>query len=119
MDVIQLKIKEDDQMVKYIKLLRKFDQTLSVGAIKQRIKDDDFVVEFDLEYYDLLDDLNGIDKKESFRSLIAELCNLGAQVMIYQDEEPITLEILDNWLDALKRIDFETERDTQRELGKE
>lgn len=119
MDLIQLKIRKDSNMIKYIKPIRKFDNSLSVTTIKKRIEHDDFVVEFDLEHYDVLEDINDMDKKETFRSLIAELYNLEAKVRIYQNGELISLELLDNWLETLNGIDIETERDIERELGEE
>lgn len=75
------------------------------------------MVGLDLEYYDVSEDVQGIDKKEIFRSLISELCDLDAKVTIYQNGELISLEVLDNWLLTLKQIDLETEIDTEREIG--
>lgn len=117
MDFIQLKIEKDNSIAKYIRIIRKFDSSLSVGAIKQRIDKNDFVIGFDLEYYDVLEDINEIDRKKLFRGMIKELCQAGAQVSIYQDEEMISLENLDNWLETLDEISQQTERDIYRELG--
>lgn len=66
MDIIQLKIEKDSSVASYIKIIRKFDDSLSIGTIKQRIDQGDFVVEFDLEYYDALEDINEIDRKSFF-----------------------------------------------------
>ena len=55
MDLIQIKIKKDSCLTKYIKIIRKFDCSLSIGTIKQRIDENDFVMGFDLEYYDVLE----------------------------------------------------------------
>lgn len=38
MDLIQLKIEKDNSSTKYIKIIRKFYSTLSVGAIKEKIE---------------------------------------------------------------------------------
>lgn len=35
MDLIQLKIKKDNSLIKYIKIIRKFDNSLSVNVIKE------------------------------------------------------------------------------------
>ena len=67
MDIIQLKIEKDSSVASYIKIIRKFDDSLSVGTIKQRIDQGDFVIGFDLEYYDALEDINEIDRKKLFR----------------------------------------------------
>lgn len=117
MDLIQLKIEQDNSVAKYIKIVRKFDSSLSVGAIKQRIDKNDFVMGFDLEYYDVLEDINEIDRKKLFRDMIQELCQAGAKISIYQDEERISIEDLDNWLESLDEISQQIEDDIDREVG--
>ena len=102
MDLIQIKIKKDSCLTKYIKIIRKFDCSLSIGTIKRRIDENDFVMGFDLEYYDVLEDTNEIDRKKIFRNMLAELCQAGARVSIYQEGEMISMEILDNWLGTLE-----------------
>lgn len=59
---------------------------------------------FDLEYYDVLEDINGIDIKKIFQDMLGELCQAGARISIYQDGEMISMEILDNWLGFLEEI---------------
>ena len=119
MDFIQLKIEKDSSITKYIKIIRKFDNSLSIGTIKQRIDENDFVTGFDLECYDVSEDINGneIDRKKIFRDMLEELCRAGARISIYQDGEMISMEILDNWLKTLDEISQEVERDIYRELG--
>lgn len=117
MDLIQLKIKKDNSLAKYIKIIRGFDSSLSVGAIKQKIEADDFVTGFDLEYYDVLEDINGIDRKQGFRDMTEELCKAGAQISIYQNGDLITLEALDNWLETINEVSEQTQYDIDREAG--
>lgn len=88
---------------------------MPIGTIKQRIDENDFVMGFDLEYYDVLEDINGIDRKKIFRDMLVELCQAGARVSIYQEGEMISMEILDNWLGTLEEISKQVER----ELGYE
>ena len=114
MDIIQLKIEKDSSVASYIKIIRKFDDSLSVGTIKQRI---DFVIGFDLEYYDALEDINEIDRKKLFRQMIADLCQAGAKISIYQDDEEIPANILDNWLESLDIISRQVENDIARETN--
>lgn len=38
MGLIQLKIEKDNSIIKYIRIIRKFDSTISMGAIKQKIE---------------------------------------------------------------------------------
>ena len=119
MGFIQLKIGKDSSITKYIKIIRKFDNSLSIGTIKQRIDENDFVMGFDLECYNVSEDINGneIDRKKIFRDMLEELCQAGARISIYQDGEMISMEILDNWLKTLDEISQEVERDIYRELG--
>ena len=53
MNFIQLKIEKDRSITKYIKIIRKFDYSLSVGTIQQRINENDFVMGYDLERNDV------------------------------------------------------------------
>lgn len=105
MDVIKLKIAKDSSVVKYVKILRGFDSSLSMSDIKSRIESEDYIMEFDLEDFDVLEDLNDVDRKRLFREMIDSLCKAGAQVSLYQNDEPITLEFLNNWLDSYDEID--------------
>ena len=117
MDIIQLKIEKDSSVASYIKIIRKFDDSLSVGTIKQRIDQGDFVIGFDLEYYDALEDINEIDRQKLFRQMIADLCQAGAKISIYQDDEEIPANILDNWLESLDIISRQVENDIARETN--
>ena len=119
MDFIQLKIEKDSSVTKYIKIIRKFDNSLSIGTIKQRIDENDFVMGYDLECYDISEDIDGneIDGKKIFRDMLEELRRAGARISLYQDGEMISMEILDNRLKTLDEISQEVERDIYRELG--
>ena len=121
MDLIQIKIEKDCSITKYIRIIRKFDHSLPIGTIKQRIDENDFVMEFDLECYDVSEDINGneIDRKKIFRDMLVELCQAGARVFIYQEGEMISMEILDKWLGTLEEISKQVEQDIERELGYE
>ncbi len=119
MSLVQLKIKKDNNTVKYIPLIRKFDSTIPMGQIKSNIENSSYVVSFDLEYYDVLEDLQGIDRKSVFRNLISELIATGAQLGIYVNDELWTLEHLDNWLNTLEEIRKQTERDMDLEAGED
>ena len=118
MDLIQLKIKKDASVIKYIKLIREFDSSLSMGDLKRRIESDDFVIGFDTEEYDVLDELNDIDRKESFRNMIGALVEAGAEVSAYQNGELLSLEQLDNWFGTLDETDRQTGLDMERESNR-
>lgn len=111
MDNIQLKIEKDSSTLKYIKIIREFDSSLSMAAIKQKIEENDYVVDLDLEYFDVLEDIQGLDRKKIFREMIEELYESGAKVSIFENEELISIEILDNWLVTLDEIKMSVESD--------
>ena len=115
MDLVQLKIQKDSSMNKYIKIIRKFDSSLSVSAIKQRIEKNDYVIGFDLDYYDVLEDIQEIDKKRLFRDMIKTLFEAGAQISIYRNGELSSIELLDNWLETINEIKQQTEEFIDRE----
>lgn len=119
MDLVQLKIQKDKNTVKYISLIRKFDKSLSMVEIKKNIENGDFAVEFDLEYYDVVEDLEGIDRKILFRRLISDLITLGANIDIYHNSSSVSLTFLDNWLSTLQQISDEVESDIDNETGEE
>jgi len=115
MDLIQIKISPDNAVIKYVKIIRKFDPSLSINTIKQCIEKNDFVVEFDLEYYDMIEEIQGIDRKEVFRNMIDELLKAGADIAIYQDGKLSSLELLDNWLNTIEQIRIDVDEDIDRE----
>ena len=119
MNLIQLKIGKDSSITKYIKIIRKFDNSLSIGTIKQRIDENDFVTGYDLERYDVSEDSDGnkIDGKKIFRDMLEELRRAGARISIYQDGEMISMKKLDNRLKMSDEIRRQVERDIERELG--
>lgn len=117
MKLIQLKIEKDSSIVKYIKIIRKFDSSLSVGVIKKQIEEGAFVVGVDLEYYDVVEDINGIDRKIIFRDMMEELRQAGARISIYQEGELITIEAFENKLESLVITRQQVECDIDRELG--
>lgn len=121
MDLIQIKIKKDRSITKYIRIIRKFDYSLPIGTIKQRIDENDFVMGFDLECYDVSEDMDGneIDRKKIFRDMLGELCQAGARISVYEDGKKISMKILDNRLAFLEEIRIQVERDIERELGYE
>ncbi len=115
MSIVKLKIEKDDNLVKYISLIRKFDKSLSIGEIKKRIENHDYVIKHNLFGYDICDDMNGIDKNKLFRNLIDELIKKGADIEIYNNDRAITIDIFDNILISVEEIGKQTEIDMYNE----
>lgn len=116
MDLMQIKIAKDEQIVSYIKFIREYDKSMSMSHIKQKIESNDFVVTYDTNDYDVVEEINGIDKNRAFRELIRKLQRTGAETTIYYNGWIISLEFLDNWLNSMDEIKKEVENDIDREV---
>ena len=115
MNLVQLKIQKDGSLASYIKILRKFDSSLTIGGIRQNIANHDFVIAFDLDHYDVVEELQGIDRKALFMDMIKNLCAAGARVSVYQNGALSSMERLDHRLRTMKEIAQEVEKDIDRE----
>ncbi len=115
MDIVQLKIQNNGHTAKYIKIIRKFDDLLSVSEIKQRIENNEFVITFYPYHYDVSDELQGVDRKIIFRDMINDLSAVGANVSIYIDGELSSAEILDKQMKIMSEIMKDVETDIDRE----
>lgn len=116
--MIQLKIKKDDHLTKYISLIRKYDPSLSIADIKTRIERSEYVIEHDfVPKYDFCDEISGVDRNVLFRELISKLLSYGAQIEILKNGSVISVEYLDNRIATAKEIEKEILLDIDRELG--
>ena len=114
--MLQLKIKSDNNIAKYITTLRKYDNSLSIGEIKKRIENNAYVIEHDLYSWDICDDMNNVDRNQLFRKLISDLTNIGATLLIYDEDEEITVQQLDNRLETFYQIEQEVQADIDNEV---
>ncbi|WP_341300571.1 hypothetical protein MHB44_20020 [Lysinibacillus sp. FSL H8-0500] len=119
MSIVQIKIDGDTNIVKYITLIRKFNNALPITIIKSNIENKNYVIHHNLYAYDLVDDLLNIDHTARFRQLLADLITAGARLQIYCDEEQCTLEYLDNKIIAMQEIEKELQLEMDRALREE
>lgn len=115
MSVYALKIRTEGNGSKVISILRRFDQSLSIGEIKKRMQANDFMVKYDLLHWDITEEMAGIDRISKFESLIQSLEECGAQVEIYSGDELISREFFENRMQMLREIADEVEEDMDRE----
>lgn len=116
--MIQLKIKKDNNITKYIALIRKYNRNLSIAEIKKRIENQEYVIDHDcIPPWDICDDINNIDRNKLFREFIANLLSQGAEIELFENDCLISIECLDNRLATVKEIETETLSDIERELG--
>lgn len=116
MHLFQLKLNPKDSLAQCVKLLRRFEPSLSIQEIRHRIEADDFVIQADLTAYDPEDPSEGPDRKQVFRSMIKALCQAGAEVRIYDNGTSCTLDFLDQWMDTLDQIEEAVTIEIEREL---
>lgn len=117
MNTVQLKIQQDAPLASAVKILRAFDSSLTIGEIKSKIENHDFVITFDLNHYDVVEELQGVDRKALFRDMIRKLGEAGAQVSVYLNGETASIAQLDNWLGTMREIAQEAEESIDREAG--
>ena len=123
-----LKIKTEETGTKVISILRKFDPSLSIGEIRKRMQEDDFVVKYDLLHWDVTEEMAddllhwdvteemaGIDRITKFEGLIQSLEDCGAKIQIYSGEEPVSKAFFENSMQMLREIADEVDEDMDRE----
>ena len=113
--VYKLKIDDQGNMAKVISIIRKFDSSLSMGEIKKRITENDYVVQYDLTHWDITEDMEGIDRIASFENLVSMLQNVGVAVSVYNEDELLMPEFFRNKMVTLREIRDEVEKDMDRE----
>lgn len=115
MSVYKLKIKTVDKIIKVIPILRRFDNSLSIADIRKRITENEYIVEYDLLHYEVTEDMAGIDRISTFKTLIQALEDAGASVSIYDEDELIDRTFFENSMRRLEEIIQEVEEDLERE----
>ena len=115
MSKYELKIKTEGTGTKVISILQKFDPSLSIGEIRKRMQEDDFVVKYDLLHWDVTEEMAGIDRITKFEGLIQSLEDCGAKIEIYSNEEPVSKDFFENSMQMLREIADEVDEDMDRE----
>lgn len=112
----QLKVSKDQNIARYIPLIRKCFPSLSIGEIRRRIEAGGIVAEQEpVPRWDPLDEERGIDRVQMFRDLVRALAAQGAQVAVLEDGSPLTEELFENSLELLEEIRRQVEADIERE----
>jgi len=98
MEILKVMIENDNNIIKYVEMIRKFDQSISISEIKRRIMDGDFVLIYDLDYYELIEDISQIEKELEIWNFLKQLEIEGAKISIYLNDRYQSLEFLKNWI---------------------
>lgn len=122
MEIVGIKIIKDDNFVKYIKPIKDINVMLSIGEIKNRILNNEYVIEFDL-MGDVHEQIRlGTDQYTinlNFVNNLKDLELLGAKIEVFLNDELITMEKLVDKIKFLKEIEQEVEEDIDREAQAE
>ena len=89
MHLIKVKIEKDDNTIKYIKIIREYDSSVSIGDLKKRIDTNDTVITFDLHNRDWIhmENMTEYKMQQAFYNFIQNLIKNGAKVeMTYEYE---------------------------------
>ena len=87
--LVKVKIEKDDNTIKYIKMIREYDSSVSIGELKKRIDANDTMIVFDLHNRDWIDmeDMTEYKMQRAFYDFIQKLIQNGAKVeMTYEYE---------------------------------
>ena len=122
MEIVGIKLIKDDNFVKYIKPIKDINAMLSIGEIKNRIINNEYVIEFDL-MGDVHEQIRlGTDQYTINLNFVNNLKNLellGAKIEVFLNDELITMEKLVDKIEFLKEIEQEVEEDIDREAQAE
>ena len=115
MNIYKLKIENKENSSRVISILRKFNPAIPIREIRRRIKENEYVVEYDLNHWDITEEMAGTDRISRFTSLINSLEESGASIRIYDEDELIDEEIFKNRMEMLREIEQEVNEDMDRE----
>ena len=122
MEIVGIKLIKDDNFVKYIKPVKDINAMLSIGEIKNRILNNEYVIEFDL-MGDVHEQIRlGTDQYTinlNFVNNLKDLELLGAKIEVFLNDKLITMEKLVDKIEFLKEIEQEVEEDIDREVQAE
>ena len=111
--IVEVKIKKDENMLSYIKMIRLYSKNLSIGEIKRQIENNNTVIKFDTSGYDFNDvftkGLTEDDYNFGFYKFLEEIRDKGVKLSIFLDKEQADMQSLHQRLVFEKEIREEIE----------
>lgn len=108
MDLIQVKIEPNNNTLKYISMIRKFDKSLSIGELRNNIEAGEYAIIFDLEAYDdddeFIQKVTPHEKHLNFLRFIETLEIAGASLSFYRNDKPEEKQYVVNWINTIEEI---------------
>ena len=122
-NIVAVTVRPQGSAAPCIKRIRAFYPDLPIEELNANLKAGRPAFSFDLDYYDVVEDLEGIDRKKLFRQLLEDLEALGARLEMSltqiltsgTSQEPFTLEDFDHYMDFSEEIRRQVELDCERE----
>ena len=112
MDMVQIKIKKDNNTLSYVKIIREFDKSIPLSEIKKRIENNEFVHSFDLDGRDWMH-IQGMTEYKWHRQyyhFLKSLEKAGADMEIYINGRLENMVLLNNWIHTIKGISDDSEK---------
>ncbi len=106
--MFEIYIKPDNNILKYIVEIQKFDKMKSIGEIRNAILNGNPVLTHELFHHDhnelFLKGIDFNDYNNLFYDLVKRLIDMGADITIRKNGEAISLEFLANNIKRAKEI---------------
>ena len=112
--MVEVFIRKDGNMVKYISEIRRYDPSLAIGDIRSSIQNGTAVISKELItaddiYYEEVYGTDAHTRNLQFLSLIEKLINMGAEIEIRYDGELIDTDRLRTHIRQVKEISDQVE----------
>lgn len=111
-DIYTLRIEKDKNIIKYIKIIREYDNNLSMADIKKAIEQGTDVVVCDFDEYEPLEPIGFAEKK--FKKLRKNLKKAGAKIKVFHEGMEVDDEEMSTMENSRRVISLEVE--AEREL---
>lgn len=113
MELVKVKIQQDENTTRYISIIRKADKKTSIGDIKKAIMTGSFALIHDLESFDMVEELlagkTQYKRNMNFYKLLQELQKAGAKLEIYIGDRKEDMTQLKNWIKTIHQIGIDVD----------
>lgn len=122
MDLIKIKIEKDENITKYVMMIRRFDDEIPIIEIKRRIIEGEVVITYDLDAYDFISDefIKGISqyqRERNFLDFLNSLEKAGAKMTIYLNDKETSMQFLNNLVKTREGIRQDLQQDIDNEVN--
>ena len=121
--MVELYIKSDDNILKYVVTVQKYNKEKSIGDIRNAILNGTPVITRNLNesdtYSSLTKHLEPHDLNLLFLDLVNQLIDMGAEVTIKEDDAPITVDELSQRIAFAKEIYDQVQDEIDLEIAEE